>query len=128
LARGGAVRAQRRLIQVSAGQDPVGDGHRPGDRVTLEDLAAPFAQHLCGHLRLVNKQVTSPSSKILDACRAFNQGDLPEDKLIEATARLGFNNVIDAFHVVGAGPIPVRFFEDERKSDRGAGAIRSRMS
>ncbi|HYZ34287.1 MAG TPA: hypothetical protein VE684_18615 [Crenalkalicoccus sp.] len=29
------------------------------------------------------------------------------------TARLGFVNVLDAFHVVGSRPVPVRFFEDE---------------
>jgi 5-methylcytosine-specific restriction endonuclease McrA len=31
------------------------------------------------------------------------------------TTRLGFVNVIDAFHVVGPGEIPVRFFVDEHK-------------
>lgn len=99
--------------------------NRPDDRVPLEDVAAPFARNLCEHLRQVDKQTTSQSSKFLDVCRAFNRGDLPEDKLIETTARLGFVNVIDAFHVVGAGPIPVRFFEDERTSGRsGGGAIR----
>ena len=30
--------------------------------------------------------------------------------------RRGFTNVIDAFHVVGPGVIPVRFFVDERRS------------
>jgi hypothetical protein len=32
---------------------------------------------------------------------------------------LGFNNVIDAFHVVNRGEIPVRFFSDERKNGGG---------
>jgi HNH endonuclease len=100
--------------------------NRADDRVLLEELAAPFARYVCEHLRLVDKQTTSPSSKFLDTCRAFNQGELSEDRLIETTARLGFNNVIDAFHVVGAGPISVRFFEDERKSGRGRAAIRLR--
>jgi len=102
----------------------LGMADRPDDRVPLEKLAAPFARHLCEHLKLVDKQATSRSSKFLDACRAFNRGELPEDRLIETTARLGFNNVIDAFHVVGNGPVPVRFFEDERNGSRGAGAIR----
>lgn len=97
---------------------------RADDRIPLEELAAPFARNLCEHLRLVDKQTTSRSSKFLDACRAFNQGELQEQALFETTAKLGFNNVIDAFHVVGSGPVPVRFFEDERGGTRGGGAIR----
>lgn len=34
--------------------------------------------------------------------------------MLESTVRLGFNNVIDAFHVVHDGEIQVRFFTDER--------------
>lgn len=98
---------------------------RPDDRVTLEELAAPFARHLCEHLKLIYKQTTSRLSTFLDACRAFNRGDLSEVTLVGTTVRLGFNNVIDAFHVVGSGPVPVRFFEDERSGSRGGGgAIR----
>jgi hypothetical protein len=97
---------------------------RADDHVPLEELAAPFARHLCEHLRTVDKQTTSRSSKFLDACRSFNQGELSEEALIGTTARLGFNNVIDAFHVVGSRPVPVRFFADERSGARGGGAIR----
>ena len=96
---------------------------RADDRVPLEDLAVPFARHLCAHLKLVDKQTTSKSSKFLDACRAFNRGELSKDALVGNTARLGFVNVIDAFHVVGSGPIPIRFFHDERRGYNG-GAIR----
>jgi hypothetical protein len=97
----------------------LGLADRADDRVPLEELAVPFARHLCEHLKLVDKQTTSRSSKFLDACRAFNRGELSEDALVSTTARLGFNNVIDAFHVVGSGPVPVRFFEDERDGNRG---------
>lgn len=103
----------------------LGLADRTDELVSLEELAAPFSRHLCDHLRLVDKQTTSRSSKFLDACRAFNRGELSEDALVGTTARLGFNNVIDAFHVVGSGPVPVRFFEDERVGNRGGGgAIR----
>ena len=102
----------------------LGLAHRNDDRVSLEELARPFAQHLCEHLHLADKQTTSQSSKFLDACRAFNRGELSEETLVGTAARLGFNNVIDAFHVVGRGPIPVRFFADERRSSHGVGAIR----
>ncbi len=103
----------------------LGLADRADDRVPLEELAGPFARHLCEHLARVDKQTTSRSSKFLDACRAFSRGELSEDALVGTTARLGFNNVIDAFHVVGSGPVPIRFFEDERKGGRGgAGAVR----
>jgi hypothetical protein len=90
--------------------------------VPLTDLALPFARHLSTHLKDCDKQATSRSSRFLDECRKFNRGELTETQLAEATTKLGFNNVIDAFHVVGAGPIPVRFFEDER--DTAANGIR----
>jgi hypothetical protein len=49
---------------------------------------------------------------------------LSEDQLVDTTVKLGFTNVIDAFHVVGSRPVPMRFFEDERSGGRGPGAIR----
>jgi hypothetical protein len=94
-------------------------------RVPLEELAASFARHLCEHLKLVDKQATSRSSKFLEACRAFNHGELSEDVLIGTAALLGFADVVDAFHLVGSGPVHVRFFADERGGSSGAsGAIR----
>jgi hypothetical protein len=90
--------------------------HRADDRVPLDDLAACYARHLCEHLSRVDKQATSRSSEFLEACRSFNKGELPEDKLVQTTVRFGFNNVIDAIHVVGPGPVPVRFFVDERNA------------
>src|SRR5262245_6621557 len=80
----------------------------------LADLALPYARHIAAHLRLADRQATSPSSRFLDSCRQFNRGELSEEKLAEVTARLGFNNVLDAFHVVGRGEVGVRFFHDER--------------
>ena len=82
--------------------------------VRLEDLARPFSKHLCEHLAKSDKQTTSQSSRFLDICRKFNAGELPEEELLDSTAKLGFNNVIAAFHVVHDGAIGVRFFTDER--------------
>jgi hypothetical protein len=101
----------------------LGVADRADDRVPLEDLASSFARHLCEHLARVDKQTTSRSSKFLDACRSFNRGESSEERLTEITLELGFNNVIDAFHVVGSRPVPVRFFLDERRTG-GPGAIR----
>lgn len=82
---------------------------------SLEELAVPFSQELCAHIRDVDTQSTSASSRFLDACRHFNAGIITEDELVSTTALLGFENVIDAFHVVGTGDVPTRFFHDERK-------------
>lgn len=85
----------------------------------LEDLAVPFSQAVCEHLQLSDKQATSGSSRYLDACRAFNKGELTKDALTAKTVQLGFNNVIDAFHVVSGGEVGVRFFLDERQANGG---------
>lgn len=82
---------------------------------SLEDLAVPYARHLTEHVAKAPRQSTSPQSQFLDACREFNSGGIDESALTEATVRLGFNNVIDAFHVVANGEVATRFFHDERK-------------
>jgi len=89
-----------------------------GQLLKLEDLAPVYASHIARHLLTAPKQATSKSSQFLEACRSFNlDGD--KGKLVDATLRGGFNNVIDAFHVVGSGPIEVQFFLDERREHSG---------
>jgi hypothetical protein len=94
-------------------------GDRKETLVRLEDLAKPFSMHLCEHLKHSGKQITSPSSRFLDSCKKFNLGEISQDELTDITVKLGFNNVIDAFHVVGKGDTPVRFFEDTLKEKKG---------
>ena len=89
------------------------------DFVKLEDLATPFAHAVCRHLKANPKQGTSQSSQFLESCRKFNAGKLGVDELQAATVRLGFVNVVDAFHVVNQGEVPRRFFIDERTSNSG---------
>ena len=91
----------------------------PGQLVSLEELAAPFSTYLCEHLRTADKQGTSRGSRFLDACRQANGGELDQEHLVATTVRLGFANVIDAFHVVGRDEIPCRFFVDERGTASG---------
>jgi len=91
-------------------------GSRKSDLVSLDDLAVPLSRHLCEHLATQDKQCTSKSSKYLDTCRKFNSGEISQDQLIAATVKIGFVNVIDAFHVVHDGDVPKRFFVDERRS------------
>jgi hypothetical protein len=83
--------------------------------VTLEKLARPYSRHLTEHLRNTQKQGTSGSSRFLEACRKFNSGEISEDALLAETVSRGFQNVIDAFHNVNQGVLPVRFYVDERK-------------
>lgn len=87
--------------------------------VTIEELAVPYTRHLTEHLTHSAKQTTSKSSRFLEACRKFNQGQSNQSALVDAAVSHGFENVIDAFHVVNNGPIPARFFVDERKSKKG---------
>jgi len=89
------------------------------DLITLEQLAPVFAKHICEHLKIVDKQATASSSKFLDICRSYNRGEISESDLVHAAERLGFVNVIDAFHIVHKGEINQRFFLDERKHYKG---------
>ena len=88
--------------------------------ITLDQLADPFSRYLCEHLKNADKQATSQSSRFLDSCRKFNAGETTPDELIGITSKLGFVNVIDAFHVVNEEKIGVQFFTDERRgSEKG---------
>jgi 5-methylcytosine-specific restriction endonuclease McrA len=87
---------------------------------SLVDLAVPFSREVCAHLEQVDTQSTSSGSRFLDACRHFNAGAITNTELVESTALLGFNNVIDAFHIVDRSDVGTRFFVDERQqSTRG---------
>jgi hypothetical protein len=87
--------------------------------IPMDELAKPFSINLCKHLKISDKQITSKSSKYLDVCNKFNRNEIGESDLIEQTTRLGFVNVINAFHVVTRNQIPIRFFDDNRKSKKG---------
>ena len=89
------------------------------DLVTMEDLAEPFSRHICSHLSHSPKQITSKSSKFLNSCNDYNANKISKEQLINTTVRLGFNNVINAFHVVNNQALPQLFFLDERKETGG---------
>ena len=109
------ARSQRRVLQVRARQISTCACRVRCHRSRLEDLAVPFSRELCSHLKEVDTQSTSSGSRFLDACRHFNAGRITQTELIETTALLGFNNVIDAFHVVDRADVGTRFFVDERQ-------------
>ena len=87
--------------------------------VSLEDLADPFARQVCEHLRHSPRQGTATRSRFLDACNEHLRGERSWTDLVATTTRLGFVNVIDAFHVVGQGEVGMRFFQDARKESNG---------
>ena len=88
--------------------------------VRLEDLSVPYAASICEHLLAEDRQSTSARSRFLEACRSRNRGELNAAQLTEVTVQLGFNNVIDAFHISRGGePTQTRFFIDERAARHG---------
>ena len=58
--------------------------------VSLGELAEPYARRICEHLKKEPRQSTSRSSRFLDACRAYNEGEIPHDRLVDVTESLGF--------------------------------------
>ncbi len=84
--------------------------------MSLQDLAKPFAQNLCEHLKLADKQITSNRSQFIDACRQYNQNQLDIDNLIQQTVKHGFNHVLDAFHFVNQANINQQFFIKNNQS------------
>ncbi len=81
--------------------------------ITLDELAVPFSKYICKHIADSPKQATSQSSAFLEACKKYNAGQITYQQLIDITVAKGFNNVIDAFHVVNRGAIPVSFYEKD---------------
>ncbi|MFF4991865.1 HNH endonuclease [Streptosporangium saharense] len=84
--------------------------------VTLDELAPPYAELLCEALKNHDRQGIAANSRFLDACRAFNTGEIDQDTLHRRTVQYGFANVIDAFPQLSGTPAPVRFYEDRRRS------------
>ena len=92
---------------------------QPRELILMDELAPVFAKHITEHLKLCDKQATSDQSRFLDVCRSFNNGEIQQSELTGQTIKLGFQNVIDAFHNVHGSEIPERFFIDERNTTGG---------
>ena len=85
--------------------------------VSLEELSEPFSFHLCEHLKLAPKQITSSGkNEFIETCRNFNLQKLSKTQLLDVTKRLGFKYVLDAFHVVNGKELNKRFFNYNRKA------------
>ena len=81
--------------------------------ISLDELAAPFSKHIVEHIRKNDKQGTSSSSKFLDTCRKYIDGSVNQNELVSTTEKLGFVNVVDAFHIVGSDAVPIKFYEKD---------------
>lgn len=98
------------------------------DSVTLNQLAVPYTKHLVEHAGSNPRQTTSRSSRFMDACVGYAKGSEIYDRLISAVVDLGFDNVLDAFHTVGKGDVPVRFSKRIFRGDRNVSSLPTRSS
>jgi 5-methylcytosine-specific restriction endonuclease McrA len=90
------------------------------DLVTLEELAEPFSAHLVKHISHSPNQINrSNRGKFLDVCDSYNLGEATKDELLACTVDKGFNNVIDAFHIINGEEIDKPFYVDERRDNNG---------
>jgi hypothetical protein len=72
---------------------------RGATRVSLEELAPLYSDAICEHIKISPVQGTFKSSKFLNACNDYNSERITEEQIVGETVKLGFSNVIDAFHV-----------------------------
>lgn len=86
---------------------------RNSDLISLEDLALPYAMHLCEHLKHSPKQSTFGSGKFINACTQFNHQQISKDELIDITNKEGFKYVLDAFHVVNTKAVQERLSKEQ---------------
>ncbi len=91
--------------------------------LTLADLAPRYSTLLCEALKREPRQATAKTSKFLDACRSANNGEMTEGQLWDATERLGFVNVVDAFPRLSGGPAPITFYENHVKNSSVRGLV-----
>lgn len=80
-------------------------------KITLDELAIPFANCIVEHLKKSDKQGNARTSKFLEGCRNYINDKISIDELYSLTVRFGFVNVVDAFQNVNGGIIPDLFYE-----------------
>lgn len=85
-------------------------------KISLADLAIPFADSIVTHLKTNDKQGNSTSSKFLEGCRNYISGNISQEQLYNLTEKYGFVNVVDAFQNINGGTIPDKFYEKDYKA------------
>lgn len=97
------------------------DVERTHTLISLQDLALPYSQHICAHLKQSPRQILKADKPgaFLTACLRFNRGEITQDELIQETVKHGFSVVLKAFHNVNGGPIEKQFFITQQGKDKG---------
>ena len=80
-------------------------------KISLDELAIPFANSIVEHLKKSDKQGNAGSSKFLEGCRNYINEKITKEDLYSLTEKYGFVNVVDAFQNVNGGTIPNPFYE-----------------
>ena len=83
---------------------------------SLETIAPLYADYIIDHIKEGNKQGLSSSSTFLEGLNKYIEGRISRDEVIQLTQKFGFKNVIDAFHNVGTGSVPDKFYEFDAQS------------
>ncbi|WP_394557657.1 HNH endonuclease domain-containing protein [Priestia aryabhattai] len=79
--------------------------------VSLEELSPIFAKYMLEHIGNGKRQITSSSSKFINALELYNKQKIEWAQLLQVTERVGFTNVIDAFHNIPNGQLNTIFYE-----------------
>lgn len=88
-----------------------------GDLLKLEDLAPAYARHLVEHLKRSPKQITRTNpGKFIQALRSHGIDNPDKNRLLDATVRDGFNDVVDAFQNLRTSTTPFKFYDYEKRS------------
>ena len=87
-------------------------------KISLADLAIPFADSIVAHIKTNDKQGNSSSSKFLEGCRNYIAGTISQEQLYSLTEKYGFVNVVDAFQNINGGTIPDKFYEKDYKKGK----------
>jgi len=87
-------------------------------KISLSELAIPFADSIVDHLKKNDKQGSSASSTFLKGCRDFIADNISKEHLYSLTEKYGFVNVVDAFQNVNGGAIPDKFYEKDYKQGK----------
>jgi hypothetical protein len=80
-------------------------------KITLDELAIPFADAIVEHLSKSDKQGSARSSQFLEGCRNYINEKITKEELYSLTEKHGFVDVVDAFQNVNGGIIPNPFYE-----------------
>lgn len=88
--------------------------------ISLEDLAVPFARHVCEHLKNAPRQILNDKKpgQFLTACLQFLRDEITHDELLHTAVRHGFSVVLDAFHNVNGAPLDTQFFINEKRDNK----------